>query len=213
MPPTKARSRRSAAPSTPRQAEILTYIRDYQSRYGYSPTLQEIGDYLGINKVTVFEHLAGLQKRGLVRKGRHRARSVKVASDVRLPADRPGMLPLAGKIAAGAAIEAVESPEYLDLSAMFASRNGTFVLQVQGDSMVEDQIRDGDYVVVEKRSTAENGEIVVALLENGEATLKRLYRERGQYRLEPANRRYKPIYVPLRELQIQGVVIGILRRV
>ncbi|MCK6456280.1 MAG: transcriptional repressor LexA [Phycisphaerae bacterium] len=208
MPPTRRRGSRRG-PSTPRQAEILTYVRDYQKRTGYSPTLQEIGDYLGISKVTVFEHLTALEKRGLVRRGRHKARSMELADDLRLPNDRPSVVPLAGRIAAGAAVEAVENPDTLDLETVFASRHGTYALQVRGDSMIDDQIRDGDYVIIERRSTAENGETVVALLENGEATLKRLYREKGRFRLQPANPKYAPMYVD--RLTIQGVVIGVLR--
>ncbi len=198
------------SPSTPRQADVLTYIRDYQNRNGYSPTLQEIGDYLGISKVTVFEHLETLEKRGLIRRSRHRARSMHLADDLRLPSDRPTVLPLMGRIAAGAPIEAIEDSESVDLESMFVSRAGNFALQVRGDSMIDDQIRDGDYVIVEPRKTAENGETVVALLENGEATLKRLYRERGRFRLQPSNPRYQPLFVD--RLEIQGVVVGVIRR-
>lgn len=210
MSPSRRGSRKPKTPRTPRQAGILTYVRHYQDRFGYSPTLQEIGDYLGISKVTVFEHLTALEKRGLIRRNRHKARSMELSHDVRLPADRSGVLPLAGRIAAGAPIEAVETPETVDLESMFTSRNDVYALEVRGDSMIDDQIRDGDYVVVEKRELAQNGETVVALLENGEATLKRLYREKGRYRLQPANPRYTPIFVD--DLRIQGVVIGVIRR-
>ncbi len=209
MPPRKS-NRRRKTPGTPRQAEILSYVRNYSEKHGYSPTLQEIGDYLGISKVTVFEHLDALEQRGLIQRSRHKARSLELTGPVRLPSDRPSVLPLVGRVAAGSPIEAIEDPESIDLETLFASRRGTFVLQVKGDSMIDDQICDGDYVVCEKRETAENGETVVALLESGEATLKRLYRERGRYRLQPANSRYAPIYTD--RLTIQGVVIGVLRR-
>lgn len=209
MPPRKS-SRRRKTPGTPRQAEILNYVRNYSEKHGYSPTLQEIGDYLGISKVTVFEHLDALEQRGLIQRSRHKARSLELTGPVRLPSDRPSVLPLVGRVAAGSPIEAIEDPESIDLETLFASRRGTFVLEVKGDSMIDDQICDGDYVVCEKRETAENGETVVALLESGEATLKRLYRERGRYRLQPANSRYAPIYTD--RLTIQGVVIGVLRR-
>jgi|SRR5215470_2778385 len=206
----RRRTALNRTPRTPRQAEILTYVRDYQERFGYSPTLQEIGDYLGISKVTVFEHLTALEKRGLVHRGKHKARSLEVGDHVRLPADRSTVLPLVGRVAAGAPIEAIENPESIDLETMFASRQKTFVLEVKGDSMIDDQICDGDYVVCEKRESADNGQTVVALLDNGEATLKRFYRERGRYRLQPANSKYHPIYTD--KLDIQGIVVGIIRR-
>ncbi len=206
----RKRSNKPRTPGTPRQAEILTYVRSYQSRNGYSPTLQEIGDYLGISKVTVFEHLTALEKRGLIQRGRYKSRSVELEDHVRLPADRSSVLPLIGRVAAGAPIEAIENPESVDLENLFSSRQKTFVLEVKGDSMIDDQICDGDYVVCEKRDSAENGQTVVALLDSGEATLKRLYRERGRFRLQPANSNYKPIYAE--HIDVQGIVIGIIRR-
>ncbi len=126
------------------------------------------------------------------------------------PDERATLLPLAGKIAAGHPIEAVEDIEALDLEEIFASDADTFVLQVKGESMIEDQIRDGDFVVVERRNTANNGETVVALLEDGEATLKRFYKEKNQVRLQPANEAFEPIFVD--SVDIQGVVIGVIRR-
>lgn len=210
MPPRRRRSSKSATPGTPRQAEIMTYIRDYQSKFGYSPTLQEIGDYLGISKVTVFEHLEQLEDRGLLKRNRHKARSMELADNVRLPVDRPSAIPLLGRIAAGSPIEAIESPETLEMDTVFTSRHGTYALQVRGDSMIDDQICDGDFVIVEPATTADNGRMVVALLESGEATLKRLYRERGRFRLQPSNPRYSPIYTD--RLTVQGIVIGVLRK-
>ena len=126
------------------------------------------------------------------------------------PDERATLLPLAGKIAAGHPIEAVEDIEALDLEEIFASDADTFVLQVKGESMIEDQIRDGDFVVVERRNTANNGETVVALLEDGEATLKRFYKEKNKVRLQPANEAFEPIFVD--SVDIQGVVIGVIRR-
>jgi repressor LexA len=123
--------------------------------------------------------------------------------------EKPTRLPMIGCIAAGSPIEAIEDSEYLDLEELFASPNNTFVLQVQGDSMIEDHICDGDFVVCQKRNTARNGETVVALLPSGEATLKRFYREKGQIRLQPANADYEPILV--KDVQIQGVMLGLIR--
>lgn len=123
--------------------------------------------------------------------------------------EQSSRLPLVGRIAAGAPIEAIENPETLDLQNLYPTDGDTFVLGVNGESMVEDHICDGDYVVCQKRNTARDGEIVVALLDNGEATLKRMYREKDRVRLQPANGDYEPIYV--KNISIQGVVIGLIR--
>lgn len=203
-------ARRPAHPATPRQAAILTFIRDYMHRNGYSPTYDEIAAEFGISKVTVFEHLTILEERGLLSKDRHKPRSLQLADHLRLPADRPTCLRLAGRIAAGSPIEAIEDPEVIDLEQTFTSRHGVYVLQVVGDSMIDDNIADGDYVVVERRIDPVNGETVVALLDSGEATLKRFYRERNRVRLQPANPRYEPIYT--QSVDIQGIMIGLIRK-
>ncbi len=197
-------------PATPRQAEILTFVRDYTHKNGFSPTYDEIAAKFGISKVTVFEHLTVLEERGLLRRERHKARSLELADHLQLPDDRPSCLKLLGRIAAGAPIEAIEDPETIDLEQMFSSDHGIYALQVRGDSMIDDQIADGDYVVVERRSTPFNGEIVVAVTPDGEATLKRFYREKGRIRLQPANEKYEPIFVT--EVDIRGVVIGVIRK-
>ena len=195
---------------TPRQLDILRFLRDYRSRLGYSPTLQEIGDSLNLTKVTVFEHVGALERKGaLLRGAKHKARSLQVAPDFEFPEGRPTRLPLVGRIAAGGPIEAVENPESLDLEEIFDRPGETFVLHVTGNSMIDEHIRDGDYVVCEHRATARNGETVVALLEDGEATLKKFYREAGRIRLQPANEAFDPIYTD--HVEIQGVVIGVLR--
>lgn len=194
---------------TPKQLRILTLIRDFQRTHGYSPTMQELADELGVTKVTVFEHVTGLEKKGVLRRSRHRARSLELTERATFPDDLSTALPLVGHIAAGAPIEAIENTERIDLESLFRRRNGAFVLKVRGDSMIDEQIRDGDLVVIEKRDTARDGETVVALLEDGEATLKKFYRESGRVRLQPANNAFKPIYVD--DVRIQGVVIGVLR--
>lgn len=195
---------------TPRKLEILRYIRDFRVENGYSPTMQEIGDHLNLTKVTVFEHVGVLEKRGLLLRGqKHRARSLLVSNKFVFPDEQTSKLPLVGRIAAGSPIEAIENPETLDLQEIFPTDGETFVLTVSGDSMIEDHICDGDYVICQKRNTARDGEIVVALLDTGEATLKRIYRESNRIRLQPANANYEPIYV--QNLDIQGVVIGLIR--
>lgn len=195
---------------TPRQMQVLTFIRDFRAKNGYSPTMQEIGDSLHLTKVTVFEHVGALERKGLLTRGaKHSARSLQVSSKFEFPRSATTQLPLAGRIAAGSPIEAIEDRQSVDLEELFSRVGETFILQVTGDSMIDDHICDGDYVVCEKRQTARNGETVVALLADGEATLKRFYRERGRIRLQPANPEYEPIYVD--SVQIQGVVIGLLR--
>ncbi|HUS93286.1 MAG TPA: transcriptional repressor LexA [Phycisphaerae bacterium] len=196
---------------TPRQLEILRFIRDFRSRYGYSPTMQEIGDHLHLTKVTVFEHVEALERKGTVLRGaKHKARSLQVVPDFPFPEDKATRLPLAGRIAAGRPIEAVEDTETLDLEEVFDRPGDRFVLRVTGESMIDEHIRDGDYVVCEKRGSPRNGETVVAVLEDGEATLKKFYREKGRIRLQPANADFEPIYTD--HVDIQGIVIGVVRR-
>ena len=196
---------------TPRQMEILRFIHNYRDRFGYSPTMQEIGDHLHLTKVTVFEHVGALEGKGALTRGaKHKARSLQVAADFEFPEQKPTRLPLVGRIAAGLPIEAIEDAETLDLEEVFEGPGDRFVLRVNGDSMIDEQIRDGDYVICERRSTARDGETVVALLDDGEATLKKLYRDGGRIRLQPANPDFDPIYTD--QVDVQGVVIGVLRR-
>jgi len=201
-------------PVTPRQLEIFQFVRDFRAAHGYSPTMQEIGDHFRLTKVTVFDHVRALERKGLLRRGeKHHARSLQLTREAmaELPGQKPTRLPLAGRIVAGLPIEAVEDRQALELDELFSSRGETFVLEVSGDSMIEEQIRDGDYVICERRNTARNGQTVVALLPDGEATLKKFYREKGRIRLQPANAAFEPIYAD--RVDIQGVVIGVVRRV
>lgn len=212
-PAGKTRQRRTKVmrPATPRQTEILTYVRDYTHKNGYSPTYDEIAEQFGISKVTVFEHLTILEERGLIHREKHKARSLLLADHLELPDEKPSCVRLLGRIAAGAPIEAVQDREVLDLEQIFNSPHGVYALEVRGDSMIDDHIEEGDYVVVENRATASNGEMVVARLpEDDEVTLKRFYREKGRIRLQPANPKYEPIYVD--NVELQGVVIGVVRR-
>ncbi len=196
---------------TPRQLEILRFIRDYRAANGYSPTMQEIAATLGVNKVTVFEHVESLVKKGFLRRLPFKARSLILTDQVQFDDENPSEMPLIGYIAAGAPVEAIASPESIDLGGMFAGRSNTFVLKVRGNSMIDEQIRDGDFVIVEKRENVHNGETVVALLEDGEATLKKFFREKGgKVRLQPANPDFQPIYVD--RVNVQGVVVGVIRK-
>jgi len=201
---------------TPKQLKILTLVRESRITRGYSPTMQELAEAVGVSKVTAFEHVEALIKKGALVRRKHKARSLDVAPGLQLPDEqRNTRLPLVGSIAAGSPIEAVEDREHLDLEALFVPRRGTantFVLQVRGDSMIDEHIREGDYVICEKTSQARNGQTVVALLETGEATLKKFYKDRnGRIRLQPANAKYEPIWVKPNDVQIQGIVVGVVR--
>lgn len=201
---------------TPKQLEVLTRIRDLRLARGYSPTMQELADDLGVSKVTIFERVEALIQKGALKRSAHKARSLEIKSTVQLPdEEEDSRIPLVGRIAAGRPIEAVEQRRFLDLNDLFGPRgrirktNSIFALEVTGDSMIEDGILDGDYVVCEAAKTAANGQTVVALIEDEEATLKRFYRERGRIRLQPANPAYEPIFVD--NCRIQGIVVGLVR--
>jgi repressor LexA len=197
---------------TPRQTDVVVAIRNYRHLHGYSPTMQELADQLGTSKVTIFEHVGALEKKRVLHRNKHKARSLEIIAEDLLPdEDRSTKLPLLGNIAAGSPIEAVENREELDLEQLFRSNSGVYVLRVRGESMIEDHLCDGDYVVIERRESARNGEQVVALLDSGEATLKRYYKEGARIRLQPANSTMEPRFVDADRCRIQGVVIGVLR--
>jgi len=192
--------------------EILRFIRRSRKAHGYSPTMQEIGDHLGLNKVTVYEHVGALVKKGLLSRGaKHKARSLQVSEDFIFPEDEAtGGLPFLGRIAAGGPVEAFEDAQTMDIAELFPTDGDTFVLEVGGDSMIEDHICEGDLAVCRKTDTAHDGDIVVALLDDGETTLKRFYREDNRIRLQPANEAYDPIYSD--NVRIQGVLTGVIRQ-
>jgi repressor LexA len=198
---------------TPRQLDVVVAIRNYRHLHGYSPTMQELADQLGTSKVTIFEHVGALEKKRVLKRDKHKARSLEITADGKLPdEERSTKLPLLGNIAAGSPIEAVENREELDLETMFHAKSGVYVLRVRGDSMIDDHLCDGDYVVIERRENARNGEQVVALLDSGEATLKRFYKEgSNRVRLQPANKTMEPRIVDADRCKVQGVVIGVLR--
>jgi repressor LexA len=198
---------------TPRQLDVVVAIRNYRHLNGYAPTMQELADQLGTSKVTIFEHVGALERKRVIRRDKHKARSLEIISEDKLPDEnRSTKLPMLGNIAAGSPIEAIENREEIDLEQMFQSRSGVYVLRVRGESMIDDHLCDGDYVVIERRENARNGEQVVALLDSGEATLKRFYKEGGgKIRLQPANRAMEPRIVNADQCRIQGVVIGVLR--
>jgi repressor LexA len=201
---------------TPKQLRILQLVRDCRVTRGFSPTMQELADELGISKVTVFEHVEALIKKGALIREPNKARSLSIAEDALVPDEEQSMaFPLVGRIAAGYPIERFEQSDRLSLEEMFGPRvgqkSGTFALRVEGDSMRDEGILDGDYVLVERRDTARNGERVVALLPDGETTLKTFFKQNdGTIRLQPANPEFEPIIV--KDCKVQGIVIGVLRR-
>jgi len=195
---------------TPKQLRVLNFVREFRDGHGYAPTLQEIARKFGVSKVTVLQHLRSLEKRGAIRRGRYQARSIEIREPAR-SAQHAAALPLVGMIAAGAPIEAIEERELVDIGELVQGKMNPFLLRVRGDSMIEDQIRDGDYVICEHRTQAHNGETVVAVVDDNEATLKKFYRERGgRIRLQPANEKMNPLYP--NQVDIRGVVIGVLRK-
>jgi len=194
---------------TRRQRQVLDYVQGYLRRHGYSPSLEEIGRHLGVTSLaTVHKHLTRLEGRGAIRRRAHQSRSVEV-----IPSERGGAapVPLLGRVAAGRPIEPVEVTESVSLPEELLGRGETFALRVVGDSMIGDGILDGDVVIVETRPDAPNGSTVVALVD-GDATVKRFYRRRGRIHLVPANERVEPIVASPDDVEIRGVVIGLLRR-
>ncbi len=190
----------------------MSFLAAYQQRHGVSPTLEEIGNDLGVTRVTVFQHVRSLEEKGAVRREPLLARSLEILDPEFRPESNVPGIPILGRIAAGQPIEAVEDPPTLDVTDLIPTGADLYALRVQGQSMIEDGIHDGDYVIVESRNTARNGETVVAILpgEAGdEATLKRYYRESDHVRLEPANPTMEAIRV--REVEIRGVVRGVIR--
>jgi repressor LexA len=193
---------------TERQREIYEFIRDKIEIRGYGPTVREIGEGFGIKSPNgVMCHLKALEKKGLILREEHAARAIQLVD--RRPTS--GGLPLLGTVAAGAPLPAVASDERIEFSELFGGPN-RFVLRVQGNSMIESHIEDGDYVVIRQQENAENGERVVAMIDN-EVTLKRLYKEKDHIRLEPANGTMAPIVVdPSKDAKILGVLVGVMRK-
>lgn len=197
-------------PLTSRQRAILDFISDFLMRRGYAPSMEEIAHHFGIVSLNaVHKHLRILEERGFIRRLSNRARSIQVLDPEH--GSRP-RLQLLGRIAAGRPIEAVAAPEDLEVPPGLVTRGPNYVLRVEGDSMIDEHIQDGDLIIVEQRDQAANGETVVALIDGDQATLKKLYREGEQIRLQPANPAYRPIYVAPERLRIQGVVVGLMRR-
>jgi len=202
---------RPVQPLTKRQREILDFLQDYIQRHGYAPSLEEIGRRFDLSSLaTVHKHLTNLQDKGFIRRSWNRSRSVEL---LEAPAGQRAVeLPLLGYVAAGAPIEAVPSSESIAVPEHLTGRRESYVLRVRGDSMIDEHIRDGDFVVVEDRHSADNGEMVIALVGGQDVTLKKFYRENGRIRLQPANPAMEPMFFDPAVVQVQGVVVGIMRK-
>ncbi|HYB89833.1 MAG TPA: transcriptional repressor LexA [Candidatus Binataceae bacterium] len=196
---------------TKRQKQMVDYLDEYISEHGYAPTLAEVGEYFGLSSLaTVHKHLRNLEQKGFIKREANHSRALEVSGSARRAGS--SRIELLGQVAAGVPIEAIENRETISVPEEFVRREDTFCLRVKGDSMIEDGIRDGDYIIVEGRDTADAGETVVALVGN-EATVKKFYREPdGRIRLQPANSAMQPIMVDAGELSIRGVVVGLMRR-
>jgi repressor LexA len=198
---------------TRRQSEILEFIREHCDEYGYAPTLQEIGHRFGLSSVaTVHKHVSQLIAKGYLRRERRNAsRDLEVVAAAANTAGA-AVIPLLGTVAAGVPIEALPDHEEVVLPESWLGRRRTFALRVRGDSMIDEQIRDGDVVVVEERETARNGETVIALVDDENATVKQYQRQGAVIRLIPANPTMSPMEFPEDRVRVQGVVVGVLRR-
>ena len=200
-------------PLTKRQREILDYLTRYTDEHGYAPSFEEIASQFQYSSLaTVHEHLSNLERKGYIKRSYNESRAIEI-----LPSDanpRAIELPLLGSVAAGMPIEALAHGESLSVPQDFIRKGGNhYVLRVRGNSMIDEQIRDGDYVVVNEKRSADNGEMVIAMLSGTSATVKKFYRERdGRIRLQPANDAMEPIYVHENDIMIQGIVVGVLRR-
>ena len=205
---------------TRRQKEVYDFLAKFVEENGYSPSFEEIGAGLGLTSLaTVHKHISNLEQKGLLKRDYNRSRSI----DLVKPRGRMRQMmsaqtveqdlsfPLLGRIAAGRPVEAVENPESISLGDFTRSKD-VYVLQVKGESMQDEHIVDGDYVLVEKAQVSRDGEIVVALVNGSDATLKRIYTEGDKIRLQPSNAAMQPIVVPAASVQIQGRVIGVLRK-
>ena len=195
---------------TKRQKELLDYLRTYIAKNGYAPTLEEIGEHFSLSSMaTVHKHLANLSAKGAIRRTWNHSRAIEIVDE---PTKVGAVaLPLLGRVAAGAPIEELADNETLSVPEELIRRNNTFVLRVAGDSMTDDGILDGDYIVVEERQDADAGETVVAVVD-GETTVKRFYRDGDKIRLQPANEKMAPIIVSSGNLQVRGVVVAVMRK-
>lgn len=205
---------------TPRQLQVLKIVAELQQSRCYSPTIAEVAEVLGVSRTTAFEHIGALREKSLLAKSKGKVRSLSLtaranrlleqdAQTTSLVQSETGV-PLLGTVAAGQPTEAIENPETMSLRELFGPAEDIFTVQVSGDSMIDEGISDGDYVICRRTATARDGQIVVAIVDEDEATLKKFYAEPGRARLQPANTAYEAIYSD--NCRIEAVVLGLLRR-
>ena len=200
-------------PLTKRQREILNYLGSYSEDNGYAPSFEEIATQFNYNSLaTVHEHLTNLERKGYIKRSYNESRAIEILPSNAFP--KADELPLLGQVAAGTPIEALAHGDTMSVPEEFVRRpGGHYVLKVRGNSMIDAQISDGDFVVINERQSADNGEMVIAMTNGGGATCKKFYREKdGRIRLQPANEAMDPIYVHENDVTIQGIVVGVLRR-
>ena len=200
-------------PLTKRQRQILDYLNRYAVDHGYAPSFEEIAEQFNYNSLaTVHEHLSNLERKGYIKRSYNESRAIEILPSDILP--HAVELPLLGAVAAGMPIEVAATGETVAVPEDFIRRSGNhYVLRVRGNSMIDDQIKDGDFVVVNDKQGADNGDMVIAMLDNDSATVKRYYRERdGRIRLQPSNDQMAPIYVQENQMRVQGIVVGVLRK-
>ncbi len=195
---------------TRRQKMILDYVRDFMNDHGYSPTLEEIAAHFKLASLNgVYKHLRNLESRGFIERRANQSRSISLREK---SIAEETALPLLGYVAAGQPIEAIRTPETIHVPEEFLTRGRNYVLRVRGDSMIEEHIEDGDLVIVEERQVAHNGEMVIALVDGEDVTLKKFYREGDQIRLQPANPTMSPLYLEEDRVRVQGVLVGLMRK-
>ena len=197
---------------TKKQRQILDYVESFVDNNGYSPSYEEIANAFNYSSLaTVHEHLTNLEQKGFLRKNYNKSRSLEV---VRTDPNSLALeIPLLGTVAAGLPLEVYTEQETVAVPHDMIRRGNNYVLRVKGESMIDEQIRDGDYIIVNSRQTADNGEMVVALVDGEAATVKKFYREAGgQVRLQPANPNMQPMFYPAERVQIQGIVVGVIRK-
>ena len=200
-------------PLTKRQREILNYLTLYTEQNGYAPSFEEIAENFSYNSLaTVHEHLSNLERKGFIKRSYNESRAIEILPSELVP--KAIELPLLGAVAAGVPIEAIAHQETIAVPDTMVHKAGNhYVLRVRGNSMIDEQIRDGDFVVINDRHSADNGEMVIAMLHGNSATVKKFYRERdGRIRLQPANETMAPLYVHENDVTIQGIVVGVMRR-
>ncbi len=196
---------------TRKQREVYNYINGYIKRKGYAPSLEEIGMGLGLSSLaTVHKHLKNLESKGVIERKWNKGRSIELKGGYDYP--NSVELPLLGVVAAGKPIEAIEDNQTISVPQEFLKGKENFVLKVKGDSMIDEQIKDGDFVVIERRNIAKNGDTVVALIRSEETTIKKFYRENDRIKLEPANESMSPLYYEEKDVEVKGIVIALLRK-